>query len=246
MPIDPSDIFLAVVRIVAITALMVVFFGMFTSFKVTVQTADVERTAFELGETFISGNLSVERGIIDETKLSGWVIELDDPAPPETTTRLLRSNPRPEPVRHCLMGGRFVIRDEEGTGVSAMGMLAAPVEADMRTVAFPIWLAKGTALRPARLEVTTYFSPITRVLCAVETAWVEGQAEIQPGCPFEGLLGIGDCTLGSFGDRLCVSGRGNEECRIMNINVNPFVWDGGDRLRFTRVGDVIQGEVVTT
>jgi hypothetical protein len=244
MTIVISDFMLAVVRISAVIAITIVFLSMLTSFRVAVKTADVERTAYELGEGFIGGGLALERGIVDETKLSDWpaVAELDaaEGTLPPTVRRRLLLSPRPEPVRHCLIGARYVVRDSQKMQVAATGMMAAPTDSESATIRFPIWLSKAGALRPAELEITTYLSPVTRVLCAAEQAWVEGKAEIEAACPFEFLGFVGGCDLFTDGDKVCI----RDECRVMGIEVSPVSWDGGDKLRFTRSGNTVKAEVI--
>ena len=52
--ISLGDVWLAVIRIVALVALMMVIFGVLGATQVAVRVADAERVAFELGEAFIS------------------------------------------------------------------------------------------------------------------------------------------------------------------------------------------------
>ena len=236
MPIEPADIILAVIRSVIAIGIVVVLYSLIVSFSQVVQTGDVERTAFDLSEGFVSSNFTTERGIIDVDRLPNWAIELDNPIPDEFIIRSLRLNPRPEPIRNCRFGATFLVRDSNLEGVSASGILWKPKDGKSNSVRSPVWLLKEGALEPGELEVQVHLSALTRMTCAVEEAWVHGESQIEAPCPRTAELLIasfGTCEMFTDGEKICV----DEECRVMGISVDSFEWEHGDTVTFRRIGD---------
>jgi hypothetical protein len=83
---------------------------------------------------------------------------------------------------------------------------------------------------------------LTRITCAIEQAWINGESQIVAECPQEKEWLTVDCDLMSEEGKICIENR----CRVMGIGIEPGTvdYDDGAKLKFTREGDKVRAEVV--
>lgn len=221
--------------------LLVVLLVLIIGFRVEVATADMERTAVQIGELYLGyPALTENRTVFSPDKLEEFIAKANQ----ELGTA--DAMPNVEPLRHCAFGSRIVVQDinddkEWGFGYEpSTATLVA--DAPQINYEFDATIAARDAagrdtVRPAKLSVHLYNTMLTRATCAVEQAALFTRAtDVRAPCLrryFAGGRGAftTDCAFAieQTGRQLCVklsSGADALECRYLpaDYDIIPVAW----------------------
>jgi len=188
--LDPMQVFLAILRYVpAIMAVVVAVIFIF-SFKVVVQTGELDRTNVEIAENMMASPITDDRAVFDPDKLNAMIVDANklfygsSYTNPDGTLKEPQPNIENESIaRHCDIGYQAQITDLiDSTKTWTFGYapysgknVQEPLQSTMSyDVALEVKSSQGggyETVHPARLTLTVQRTWLTQITCAVEDAY---------------------------------------------------------------------------
>jgi len=211
MPLDPNQVFLAVIRIVLAVIVVVLVFTTFFQFRIVVETDEMQRTAVQMSELYMLSEFTDEHAIFIEDKLKAI------------------DNTMLEPLKHCNFGSHLIFKRLDTDDTWDFGFTR---EDELRlndrdisyaSVSFDAAIKDGINIIPTRMTVELFDTMLTRGTCLADQAFMlrEVRDFRIPRC-VERTGGVVDLGLGAAqADTVCefsLEKRGDEICFIDSLH----------------------------